>query len=102
MFYFLQVQRNVYFFLWLNHSYEFSECKAHKKFIWDIKHSSNYDIYLIQRQRKEPNSRYVKRIKFPCVSKLKRELQKSNTADAFSPIMPSGKLSFRKENSSII
>lgn len=53
-------------------------------------------------KEKEPNPRCVKGIKVPCVSKLKRELQKAHTADAFSPIMPSGKLTFRKENYSII
>lgn len=66
---------------------------------WNI---SNYGLCLIQGQRKAPNSRCVKRIKFPCVRRLKRELQNEDTAVAFSSIMPSGKLTFRKENSSII
>lgn len=100
IFYFYKPPQNIYFFLWLNHAYEFSESKNHKKFIWDIKCSNNYDLFLIQRQKKwkkKPNLRCVKRLKFPYVRKLKRELPKANTSDIFSPIMTSRKPTFRKK-----
>lgn len=45
--------------MWLNHAYEFSENKVHKKFIWDIKCSSNYDLYLVQSQKKKNQTQDV-------------------------------------------